>query len=135
MSKIIKTCAFSTYYAWQKLDRSGKSIDTDHVGFTQPSTITIKHTVTASKISAYIVPHQAMYGPEWSLVYTIRRFKEDFIGRFHLEGHMIYYIFVKCLQGNACTVWDELMAEEYPADIDRTTEEFGVALTRYLENI
>ena len=46
---------------------------------------------------------------------------------------MVYSTFVKCLQGKARIAWDELLAEEYPNDADRTSEEFDVALTCYLE--
>ena len=64
-----------------------------------------------------------------------RVFLDNLLRIFIPEGHVIYSAFTKYLQGKACIAWDEHLAEEYPNDVDQTTEEFDVALTCYLEKI
>ena len=48
---------------------------------------------------------------------------------------MVYSTFVKCVLDKARVTWEELLNEEYPDDVDQTTNKFNVALTRYLEKI
>ena len=135
MSDLIKTRAFSAYFKWHKLDQLARPIDKDCTGFTQPDTITTNHTVNGCKHSAFIVTDQAIYGPEWSLQYTTPGFKENFIEQFNLEGQLIYSTFAKCLQDKAHMVWNKLITEEYPGNVDTNTEEFDVTFTRYIGNI
>ena len=98
-------------------------------GFYTTDTIIIKHTADDGREnSAYIVPDQGIFGPEWALFYTIPGFKKNLLTRFNLTDHMIYSTFAKYLQGKAKVIWEELLNKEYPNEVDRTTNEFDVAL-------
>ena len=108
----------------------------DRSGFTQPDTITIKHTADdGCENSAYIVPDKGANRPEWALYYTIPVFKDNLPTKFNFTNHVIFSTFAKCLQGKSNIVWEELLNEEFPEEADRTTSAFDTGLKQYLEKV
>lgn len=131
---------FNWYTTWTSLGADGLPNNLIEEGMKQPDTIKVQYkTGTKEKEhSAYVVPDQALFGPEYFITYTRPAFQE-IVNRLPDDDKknavMLFDIMGQCFRGTGKTEWNNVVSKRCPTDADKSPDKLEECQRDYLEAV
>ena len=86
------------------------------------------------RLKGRVTPDKGEWGPEFILGTTLTEFNE-LQQESAYPNHEKWTAFRKCLVGDVKTTWDEVVDKNYKYQSTRTTDEFKVALEKFITKL
>jgi hypothetical protein len=108
-------------------------------GLKQPNQIKVSFKKGTKEITGHVTPHQARFGTEYFLAYTLPNFKSKILTRLSDlqkdNGPLLFSLLGQCFQDVGLTEWTSVIAKQCLDDADPTKANFDECIRDYLKAI
>jgi hypothetical protein len=106
------TPQFNWYTRWTSLGANGKPDNLFKEGLKQPNQVKISFEKEAKEINGHVAPHQAQFGMEYFLAYTLPDFKSKMLTQLSdmqkEDGPLLFSLMGQCFQDIGLTKWSSI---------------------------
>jgi hypothetical protein len=103
----------------------------------QPNQIKVSSKKGTKEITGHVVPSQAQFGGEYSLLYTLPNFKSNILTRLSDlqkdNGPLLFSLLGQCFQDVGLTEWTSVVAKQCLDDADCTKANFDKGMVHAWE--